>query len=272
MGPKIAREPLKNVSEAASARKKLVKRGSLYIINDRFEPIFNAAIATQVVFQKFPSRQQLGFTLLEVMVSIAIFSVIALGSWQVLDRVTTSKSHIEQRSAQLRELHRGMWLLARDIRSIVDRPIRNTLGEREDALTSLVAGYPLLLTRDGWPNPLGEQRSSLQRVGYLVAPTDSGTNALMRHYWPVLDQAPESKPYQQVLLNDIDYFEVQFIDSSGNTSFHWPPNSSNANDSNNNEKPEDNGVPTGIRIRLTVQPFGDIERLFAIREGDKQST
>lgn len=218
------------------------------------------------------NKQQLGFTLLEVMVSIAIFAVIALGSWQVLDRVTTSKSRMEQRSAQLRELHRGMWLLARDIRSIVNRPIRNTLGEREDALTTLIAGYPLLLTRDGWPNPLGEQRSSLQRVGYLVKPTEIGTNALMRHYWPVLDQAPESKPHQQILLNNVDYFEVQFIDNSGNTFFHWPPNSPDFNDGNINEKAEDNSIPAGIRIRITVKPFGDIERLFAIREGGNQST
>mgnify|MGYP000055674162 CR=1 FL=1 len=221
-------------------------------------------------------NKQLGFTLLEVMIALAIFAIIALGTWQVLDRVTTSKFRMEQKSDQLRELQRGMWLLARDIRSIVDRPIRNTLGEQEEALTTLVIGYPLLLTRDGWPNPLGEQRSTLQRVGYLIETTESGTNALMRHYWSVLDQAPESKPQQQVLLDNVDYFEVQFIDHNGNTSFNWPPSSSNSNNDKNtglnNEQSEYKSIPAGIRIRLTSKSFGEIERLFSIREGDTQSS
>jgi hypothetical protein len=43
---------LKNVFEAASARQNPAKRGSLWAINDQVEPVFNAAIATQIVFQQ----------------------------------------------------------------------------------------------------------------------------------------------------------------------------------------------------------------------------
>lgn len=212
------------------------------------------------------NHDQQGFTLLEVMIAIAIFSVIALGCWQVLDRVTTTKSHLEKQSAQLRELQRGLWLLARDIHSIVNRPIRNSIGEQEAAVTTLVTGYTLLLTRNGWPNPLGEKRSTLQRVGYQTELDKNGNNTLFRYYWPVLDQAPDTEPQQQVILENVDYFEVQFIDSQGNVSFHWPEKSNNEN------KTSDHIIPAGIRIRLNVSHYGEIERTFAIRSIEEESS
>jgi len=42
---------LKNVFEAASARRRLSKKHSLHRVNEHFETIFNTAIATQIVFQ-----------------------------------------------------------------------------------------------------------------------------------------------------------------------------------------------------------------------------
>ena len=47
---------LQNVGEAVSARQKLAKKRSLQVVNEHFEPIFNAAMATQVVFQQSASR------------------------------------------------------------------------------------------------------------------------------------------------------------------------------------------------------------------------
>ncbi|MDH1558668.1 hypothetical protein OF113_08645 [Ectopseudomonas chengduensis] len=41
----------KNVGEAASARQKQAKKRSLRAVNEHFEPVFNAAMATQIVFR-----------------------------------------------------------------------------------------------------------------------------------------------------------------------------------------------------------------------------
>ena len=43
---------MKNVGEAAGARQKQAKKRSLRVVNEHFEPVFNAAMATQVVFQQ----------------------------------------------------------------------------------------------------------------------------------------------------------------------------------------------------------------------------
>ncbi|MCE7916026.1 MAG: hypothetical protein DYH16_00415 [Nitrosomonas sp. PRO5] len=47
------RKPLKDVDEAVSSRQKYAKKRSLYVINEHFKPVFNAEMATQVVFQRF---------------------------------------------------------------------------------------------------------------------------------------------------------------------------------------------------------------------------
>ncbi len=43
---------LKNVFEAADARQKQAKKRSLCLINEHFEPVFNTAAETQIVFQR----------------------------------------------------------------------------------------------------------------------------------------------------------------------------------------------------------------------------
>ena len=43
---------MKNVFEAADTRQKQVKKRSLCLINEHFEPVFNTAAATQIVFQQ----------------------------------------------------------------------------------------------------------------------------------------------------------------------------------------------------------------------------
>ena len=48
--------PLKNVGEAANARQKQAKKRNLRVVNEHFEPVFNAAMATQVVFQQPAKR------------------------------------------------------------------------------------------------------------------------------------------------------------------------------------------------------------------------
>ncbi len=47
---------LKNVFEAADPSQKRAKKRSLHVVNEHFEPVFNAAAATQIVFQQAVKR------------------------------------------------------------------------------------------------------------------------------------------------------------------------------------------------------------------------
>jgi hypothetical protein len=48
----VPNRPLKNVFETADARQKQAKKRILCLINEHFEPVFNTAAATQIVFQR----------------------------------------------------------------------------------------------------------------------------------------------------------------------------------------------------------------------------
>jgi nitric oxide reductase NorE protein len=87
-GPSPASRPLKNVGEAASARQKQAKKRSLRAVNEHFEPAFNAAMATQVVFQR-PGKRLPGdlamwfFILAELTVFALLIVTFAVAqAWQ----------------------------------------------------------------------------------------------------------------------------------------------------------------------------------------------
>lgn len=201
-----------------------------------------------------------GFTLMELVVAIAIFAVISLGCWQVLERMITSGQRVEQRAERLRQLQRGLWIMARDLRAVVDRPVRDNDGLPQPALSSVKPGYRLLFTRSGWVNPGDLPRGTLQRVGYGVEPGDSGGHDLIRWYWPVLDRAPGSEPHRQRLLTDIQLLEIHFIDHTGATHFYWPPELEAV------EGSVATTLPAGIRITLKIPPYGEIHRVFSLRD------
>jgi len=52
----VSNRPLKNVFEATDARQKQAKKRSLCMINKHFEPVFNTAAVTQIVFQQPAKR------------------------------------------------------------------------------------------------------------------------------------------------------------------------------------------------------------------------
>ncbi|MCK5532431.1 hypothetical protein [Halopseudomonas sp.] len=49
---------MRNVFEAAHARQKQAKKRSLCLINEHFEPVFNAAGATQAVSHSLPGLME----------------------------------------------------------------------------------------------------------------------------------------------------------------------------------------------------------------------
>jgi general secretion pathway protein J len=208
-----------------------------------------------------------GFTLVEVIVALAIFSVIGFGSWQVLNQVLTTQKKLSEASTELSELQRGMWILANDFRRMVRRPIRNEYDQIEPALSTLQAGHPITFTRSGWENPLNQARSTLQRVAYRVdsikedTATPSNQSHLIRTFWPVLDRTNTTESFDQIVIPNVDHFEIDFIDTEGIPRSHWPPAGNK----------DISALPSGITVTITSQHFGDIERFFHLMDLEDDS-
>src|SRR5690606_1161954 len=112
-----------------------------------------------------------GFTLMEVMVAITIFSLIGIASYRVLSSVTAAHSRLATGGEQLRGANRAFWLLQQDLEQLAQRPVRDAAGAMQPWLrVDNNAELPLQLTRAGRANPLELPRSNLQRIAWRVAP------------------------------------------------------------------------------------------------------
>ena len=200
-------------------------------------------------------RSGSGFTLIEVLIVLGIFSIIGLMSARILDRVLDNNQILSERGARLVEVQRSMQILQRDILQLSGRGIRDLLG---DPLEPLMIGADGMIefTRTGWRNPLGRPRSVLQRVGYVVQ-----ENTLYRAYWMVLDRAPDSEPQLQELLQGVRQAEFAALDVSGNEHSFWPPAGDFRNDPNL--------ALAAIVMRIDVQPFGVVERVWPVPDPNR---
>jgi general secretion pathway protein J len=193
-----------------------------------------------------------GFTLVELLVALAIFAVLSLLAYGGLASVLDGSELTSARGARLGQLQRTVTHLVDDLTLAGRRPVRDAFG---DPLPALVGGAGaaavLELTRGGWPNPTGQPRSSLQRVAY-----DLVDGTLVRRIWPVLDRAPDSTPLEQRLLDGVTAFELRFrADRQARWQAAWPPAAG---------APGDGALPLAVELALEVEGFGRITRLVVI--------
>ncbi|MDR9423716.1 MAG: type II secretion system minor pseudopilin GspJ [Marinobacter sp.] len=205
---------------------------------------------------------QQGFTLMEVLIAVTITSVIGMGVWQVINSVVNSRDRVNELANQFDGLQKAVLLLERDITQIVNRPARDVYGDFQWALTTREEGYDFMLTRQGWRNPLGLRRSSLQRVAWEYT-----GNELHRHYWPVVDQGREESPRAVLLLENVQAFDVWLLDKDGNREEQWPPEEILA-ELAAGERPTA-ALPRGIEVSLEHEQFGEIVRIFTLPDFDQ---
>ncbi|MGM0767682.1 MAG: type II secretion system minor pseudopilin GspJ [Pseudomonadota bacterium] len=204
---------------------------------------------------------QKGFTLMEVLIAVAITAVIGLGVWQVLSGVVLARDRVNEAADAFDQLQRAMLLLERDLTQLVNRPVRDMYGDYQPALTSREDEFALVLTRQGWRNPLGTRRSALQRAGWEYTGEE-----LRRRHWLTLDQGQEDNSQDVLVLADVTTFEIRFFDSKRNWSDGWPTEEAMAN-LDPGARP-DIPLPIGIEVTLEHERFGELVRTFAVADFD----
>ena len=197
------------------------------------------------------SRQQTGFTLLELLVAMAIFAVIGVLALGGLNAVATQQALARENLDELASLQRTVRYLTGDLAQLYPRWVRDELGQGLQA--PLVSDgrqeYLMVLTRGGWRNPAGLFRGNLQRVRYRL---DEGK--LIREYWPVVDHPLGMEPRAQTLLTDVEALRIEFLGDDKQWHEQWPPLLASSNGT-------DGTSPRAARLTLTIAGWGDIERI-----------
>jgi general secretion pathway protein J len=106
-------------------------------------------------------RPDSGFTLVEMLVALTIFALLAAAGVGLLRSSVDTQAAVEGRLMELAGLGRAQALLASDIGQLVDRPTIAGTGLRPAFIGDSTR---MEFVRVGWSNLDGEQRSELQRV------------------------------------------------------------------------------------------------------------
>jgi len=110
-------------------------------------------------------QKQRGFTLLEMMLALAIFALISLAGYQIMQTILRNQQQTEQHSQQLGSIVRLFSLLENDLQHALIPLFMVTTPPSDDAPFKAGNGPVVLeLTRRNWVNPLALPRSSLQRA------------------------------------------------------------------------------------------------------------
>lgn len=161
-----------------------------------------------------------GFTLIEVLVALAIFGILSILAYEALAQSLSNVDLLNNRMDRLRAIQQTMRLLGRDLTQSVPRTVRDPLnGPNLPAIrTSPSSEFALEVTHGGWPNPAGLPRATLQRSAYRIEDGE-----LVRLHWNVLDTTLSTEAVGTVLLDEVERIEFRYLAPGGDWSDQWPP-------------------------------------------------
>jgi len=157
-----------------------------------------------------------GFTLLELLVAVSIFAVLAGLSYGSVRHMLSFDAGLQQATRRYEALRFAVVMMEQDLGAIAPRSVRDALGESEPALRAGLKGELLTFTRRVPEAGLFDGGPALRRVRYRVQDGD-----LYRDVWEVLDRTPDSNFRTQRLLRDVKSLKLRFFESGEWLEF-WP--------------------------------------------------
>jgi general secretion pathway protein J len=186
-----------------------------------------------------------GFTLIELVVAMAIFAVLTLSGWQVFNNLIKVRERTTVKAEQISAIQEAYEQLSRDFAQAVPRPI--SIGASTEA-AFLLQNNVFHLTRTGVIDPLQQGISPMQRVYYTVE-----QEQLIRYVIAQVDQDGNSVPSKTVLLNNVTDWSVSAL-SSTSSSPVWPTDSSSTTTTTSTATaPGDINLPSAVQITFTTK-------------------
>ncbi|MBV1915802.1 MAG: type II secretion system minor pseudopilin GspJ [Pseudomonadales bacterium] len=199
--------------------------------------------------QLMRNHRSAGFTLVELMIAIVLFSILSVGSYQVLNSVINSHRKLSSHNEKFDALRRSINMLTRDLQQARSRTIINTYGEQEGALI-LESSDParLVLSTAGWANPLASPRGTVSRVEFFVE-----DEVLIKRRWLVLDAVDEDSFYDMPLVKGVLEFQIRALDSEQRWISYWPTTDMPLTE-----------LPQALEIELRVAELGSVKRVLEL--------
>ena len=184
------------------------------------------------------TKAQTGFTLLELVIAIAIFALLGIGCWRLFDGVMRTERASSAHEQALRSLQRAVALIERDVLQVQTSVKLPGLALSQNELN---------IRRGNWRNPLGQPRSELQDISYTLE------NGVLWRYSREQDSAQVQK---QKLLSDVRSLSWRVFEDKTGWRSDWPAGKA---------APEIG--PRALEVQLSVGRFEHIRRVLLLPEG-----
>lgn len=162
-------------------------------------------------------KTQSGFTLVEMMVALFIFSLLSVAGVALLRGAVNSNEVTDAKLSDMAQMQRLVSLMEADLSQALARPYRDDQGDKVAAFISETGssgrGF-LSFTRGGQSNINNKPRSNMQRVSYQL-----NDGRLERLQYETTDGGAISEPAE--LLADISDLELRFRDKRGQWVSNW---------------------------------------------------
>jgi general secretion pathway protein J len=191
-------------------------------------------------------RRISGFTLIEMLVALTVFSILSVLAYRALDAVLALDERSSNTLAANSAKHRAMAILLQDFLHIRPRVVRDERNDYQRAY-EISEEYAVRFTRGGLPM-LPSMPSGMQRIAFSV----NDDKELLRWVWPQLDSTSDLEPKPQVLLMGVEEFMAEQLDNDNIFVNAWPPV---------NEEIELDGLPKMIRLTIEFEDGSQLERL-----------
>jgi general secretion pathway protein J len=218
-----------------------------------------------------------GFTLIELLVALFIAALMFAMGYGAINQALQNRGSIRRHEENLVQLETTMRVIEQDFVQLAPRPVRDPggdnylaalqggpmaggLADTADASSdpdSSGAAPLVVLTRNGWSNPTGLQRSQLQRVAYVF---DNGT--LVREHWNVLDATLSTLPVKRNLLKHLRGVTFRYMSSTRSWVNTWPPSGMTTNAADGFYRMR----PMAVEVTLDTQQWGKLVRIFEIAQ------
>ena len=190
-----------------------------------------------------------GFTLIEVMVAIAIFAVLSAMGWKVFDHISKVKTSNEIHEKNIQQLQTAYQIMLKDMLQLA--PLNASIQAEIQPALVLQDQY-LHFSKVGVSDPLKQSKPFTERIEYLYKPEEQ---KLYRLKYTFLHHNGNQQPLSSILLDRVENYQVTVLNPNEENT--WPQQSE-AEDQELASR-----LPKGVRVKLTVDQV-EYEWLFSL--------
>ncbi len=189
---------------------------------------------------------QQAFTLLELVVAMAIFSILSVVAYNGLRNFMLAEEVLVESDVGFATLQTAINLVERDLKNALTRRIRDEFGDHVAAMQSSESSLEFTRFRPGIPTEFS--LVDMVRIDYVFS-----DNTLWRRTWHTLDRVPQTGFDERMVLEGVNSLSWEFY--RDNWQDFWPQASDPFSQSR---------LPRAVRLTVNLENGRHIERVILI--------